>query len=185
MIQSLIRREKLDLSRYGHVIVDECHHVPAISVERLLREIPARRITGLTATPVRRDGHHPIIAVQCGPVRHTLTGSERIEVAARRVLIERHTAYDPAKLPNEPTIQEVLGAVAADPVRTLRIARDVLSELAEGRYPLVLTERRGHLTALAEALTPHTDRVVVLHGGIGIQARRHAEGAIPGSCGCA
>jgi superfamily II DNA or RNA helicase len=67
MIQSLVRRDGVDLSRYGYVIVDECHHVPAVSIERLLREIPARHLTGLTATPQRRDGHHPILSMQCGP----------------------------------------------------------------------------------------------------------------------
>lgn len=84
MVQTLIRREGVDLSRYGHIVIDECHHVPAFSVERLLRDIPARVITGLTATPQRRDGHHPIITMQCGPVRHTLTRSEQVEAATRR-----------------------------------------------------------------------------------------------------
>jgi hypothetical protein len=77
MIQALMRRDDAPqlLDRYGQVVVDECHHVPALSVERLLREVPARHVTGLTATPRRRDGHHPIIAMQCGPVRHTLTAA--------------------------------------------------------------------------------------------------------------
>jgi superfamily II DNA or RNA helicase len=72
MVQTLSRREGVDLSRYGHIVVDECHHVPAFSVERVLRDMPTRVITGLTATPQRRDGHHPIITMQCGPIRHTL-----------------------------------------------------------------------------------------------------------------
>ncbi len=114
MIQTLVRRGDVDLSQYGHVIVDECHHVPAISVERLLRDIPARHITGLTATPHRRDGHHPIIEMQCGPVRHALARSAQVEAATPRVLLERHTAFDPSSLPNEPGIQEILSAVAAD-----------------------------------------------------------------------
>jgi len=165
----------MDLSRYGHVLVDECHHVPAFSVERLLRQIPARRIVGLTATTQRRDGHHPIITMQCGPVRHTTTSIERIETASRRVLLERRTGFDPAQLPNEPGIQEILGAVAGDHARTARIVADVMNELAEQRYPLVLTERREHLAAIAGALEPQTERVVVLHGGIGVRARRRAQ----------
>ncbi|MGI8558863.1 MAG: TOTE conflict system archaeo-eukaryotic primase domain-containing protein [Solirubrobacteraceae bacterium] len=175
MIQSLVRRESVDLSRYGHVIVDECHHVSAVSVERLLREIPARYITGLTATPQRRDGHHPIVTMQCGPVRHTLTHSSQIETATRRVLLERRTRFDPARLPTEPGIQEILSAVADDQDRTARIANDVLGELAEDRYPLVLTERREHLAAIAAVLEARTDRVAVLHGSLGARARRRAE----------
>jgi superfamily II DNA or RNA helicase len=175
MVQTLIRREDVDLSRYGHVIVDECHHVPAFSVERLLRDLPARTITGLTATPQRRDGHHPIITMQCGPVRHTLTRSEQVETATRRVLITRDSGFDPGQLPFDPGIQEILGAVAADNARTRRIAADVIKELTEDRYPLVLTERREHLDAIAELLRAATGRVVVLHGGMGVKAQRRAD----------
>ena len=49
------------------MIIDECHHVPAASFERVLGEVKARYVTGLTATPYRRDGHQPIIHMQCGP----------------------------------------------------------------------------------------------------------------------
>jgi superfamily II DNA or RNA helicase len=175
MIQSLVRRDDLDLSRYGHVIVDECHHVPALSLEHLLRRMPARHITGLTATPIRRDGHHPIIEMQCGPVRHTITNTTQVETATRRILVERHTSFDPTQLPNDPGIQEILGAVAQDIDRTRSVANDVITELAEGRFPLVLTERREHLDALARQVQAHADRVVVLHGGMGIRARRRAD----------
>ena len=175
MVQTLTRREDVDLSRYGHVIVDECHHVPAFSVERLLRGLSARAITGLTATPQRRDGHHPIITMQCGPVRHTLTRSEQVETATRRVLITRDSGFDATRLPVDPGIQEILSAVAADDARTRRIVADVAAELAEDRFPLVLTERREHLNAIAELIKAETDRVVVLHGGMGVKARRRAD----------
>jgi superfamily II DNA or RNA helicase len=174
MVQTLTRREGIDLSRYGHVILDECHHVPAFSVERLMRDLPARVITGLTATPQRRDGHHPIVNMQCGPVRHTLKHAEQIETATRRVLVTRDSRFDPAGLPVDPGIQEILSAVAADATRTRRIATDAATELSEGRYPLVLTERREHLDAIAELVASETERIVVLHGGMGVRARRHA-----------
>ena len=71
MIQSLVRKESVaDLvAGYGQVIVDECHHLPAVQFERVLREAKARYVVGLTATPQRRDGHHPITEMQLGPVR--------------------------------------------------------------------------------------------------------------------
>ena len=176
MIQTLTRRDTTAmLDPYGHVVVDECHHVPAVSVERLLRDVPARHITGLTATPRRRDGHHPIIAMQCGPVRQTLTRTHATETGARRVLLERRTDFDPAVLPTDPGIQEILGAIASDPRRTKRIADDVLAELADGRFPLVLTERRAQLDALAKLLAQCTPTLVTLHGGMGVRARRRAD----------
>ena len=70
-IQSLVRKDSVaDLvTSYGQVIVDECHHLPAVQFERVLREVKARYVVGLTATPQRRDGHHPITEMQLGPVR--------------------------------------------------------------------------------------------------------------------
>jgi len=61
MIQSLVRKEEVQdiVANYGQVIVDECHHLPAVSFERVLAEAKARYVVGLTATPQRRDGHHP------------------------------------------------------------------------------------------------------------------------------
>jgi superfamily II DNA or RNA helicase len=175
MIQSLARRESSDLARYGYVVIDECHHVPAFTAERVLRELPARGVTGLTATPERRDGHHPIITMQCGPVRHTITATTQVETAVRRVLLAREPPFDGTALPPDPGIQEVLTAVAGDRGRTRRIAADALAELAEGRYPLVLTERREHLDALAKLIAADTDRMAVLHGGIGKRARRRVD----------
>jgi superfamily II DNA or RNA helicase len=94
------------------------------------------------------------------------------------VLLAKDTGFDATLLPPEPGIQEVLGAVAGDEERSRRIALDTLAELREGRYPLVLTERRAHLHALAALLSEHTDRLVVLHGGLGARARRAAEVAL-------
>lgn len=99
--------------------------------------------------------------MHCGPVRHTITATTQVETAARRVLIAREPPFDVTTLPPDPAIQEVLSAVAADRNRTERIAPDVLRKLAEERFPLVLTERREHLDALAELVAADTDRVAV------------------------
>ena len=64
-------------SAYGLVIVDECHHVPALAFESAVRQIPVRRWLGLTATPYRRDGLNELIFQQCGPVRHEIQHSDR------------------------------------------------------------------------------------------------------------
>ena len=98
----------------------------------------------------------------------------------RRVVIERHTDFDPATLPTDPHIQEILGAISADPERTRRIADDVLAELAAGRFALVLTERRAHLDALAALLRDAAPELVTLHGGMGVRARRRAEQLLAG-----
>ena len=102
--------------------------------------------------------------MQCGPVRHMLDPDPDVGSAVRRVVIERRTGFDPATLPTDPHIQEILGAISADPGRTRRIADDVLAELAAGRFALVLTERRAHLDALASLLRDAAPQLVTLHG---------------------
>jgi superfamily II DNA or RNA helicase len=160
------------LGRYGHVVVDECHHVPAVSIERLLGSCPARYITGLTATPYRRDGHQPIIAMQCGPTRHTM-GTDADDDLALRV-IRRDTDFDPGVLPPDPGIQEVYSALAVDERRIDLIASDTLGLLREGRTPILLTERREHLDRLAERLREHVPSLVALHGDVTPRRRRDA-----------
>jgi superfamily II DNA or RNA helicase len=167
MVQSLARHNALDrlLGQYSHVVVDECHHVPAVTTERVLRTAPARYVTGLTATPKRRDGHHPIITMQCGPIRHTMgpDAAGAFQSVARSVL-RRETRFDPRSLPTDAHIQEVFGALAADEVRTGMIAEDA-RELAErGRRPIVLTERREHLERLACRLADTGLTLIILHG---------------------
>jgi superfamily II DNA or RNA helicase len=173
-VQSLARSgvDRTMLATYGHVVVDECHHVPAVSVERVLASCPARFVTGLTATPYRRDGHRPIIAMQCGPVRHSIGPAMETGLALR--VVRRDTPFDPAALPSEAAIQEIYSALAADDARTELIVRDTRQLLAEGRVPLVLTERREHLERLATKLQAHVPTVVTLHGDVTPRRRRDA-----------
>lgn len=115
MIQSLVRKgEVKDLvAQYGHVIIDECHHLPAVSFERILNEVKARYVLGLTATPYRRDGHQPIIHMQCGPVRcsiHPKNLESKHQFKYR--LICRMTDFELNK-PDD-SIQNIFAALVAD-----------------------------------------------------------------------
>ena len=78
VMQSLTRKGEINslVELYGQVIVDECHHVGAVSFDAILRHAKAKFVLGLTATPIRRDGQQPIIFMQCGPIRHTAAQSE-------------------------------------------------------------------------------------------------------------
>lgn len=174
MVQTLARSEfdPSVLDGYGHVVVDECHHVPAVSVERVLASCPARFVTGLTATPYRRDGHQPIIAMHCGPIRHSIAAGPDAALTLR--VVRRDTGFDASALPSEPAIQEIYSALASDVERIELIVRDTCELLDEGRAPLVLTERREHLDRLADALRPHAPTLVTLHGDVTPRRRREA-----------
>jgi superfamily II DNA or RNA helicase len=177
MIQSLARAksEPVDLANYGHVIVDECHHVPAVSFERVMKNVAARFITGLTATPKRRDGHDRILDFQLGPIRHTVAPAD--QAALRQFaheLIVRQSLFEPPDGILSSGIQGLYGALARDDRRNELIINDVIQALEAGRSPLVLTERREHLELLEERLRPMARNVIVLRGGMGVKQMRRA-----------
>jgi superfamily II DNA or RNA helicase len=174
MIQSLTRKGEVDdiVASYGQVIVDECHHLPASSFERVLAEAKARFVVGLTATPQRRDGHHPITEMQLGPVRFAIDPRSRTEPRpfAQR-LLARDTGFKTSIGERLPTIQQLYAALAADEQRNALILDDVIRSLEEGRSPIVLTERRDHLDFLASRLDKFARHVLVLRGGMSAKER--------------
>ncbi|MGH2361751.1 MAG: DEAD/DEAH box helicase family protein, partial [bacterium] len=177
MIQSLVRSGCVDdmVTRYGHVIVDECHHIPAVSFERVLSEVRARFLAGLTATPRRRDGLHPITEMQLGPVRFAVEARSR---AARQPfdhrLIVRETGFGRDRAVSVDRIQSLYAALATDEQRNHLILKDIEAALAEGRSPIVLTERKDHLEYLAARLHGVARHLVVLRGGMTPTERRTA-----------
>lgn len=191
LIQSLSRREGVDdiVAQYGHVIVDECHHIPAFSFERVLKAAKARCIVGLTATPIRKDGHHPIVLMQCGPLRFRV--SPKDEAVARpfeQVVIPRPTGFQLSEGVAGSGIQAVYAALAADEHRNALICADLLKILEEGRTPLLLTERATHLDELARRLDGRVRHLVILRGGMGARQRRAVAAqleAIPDGKPCA
>ena len=175
MIQSLVRSGDVNdlVATYGHVIVDECHHIPAVSFERVLSEVKARFVTGLTATPRRRDGLHPIIEMQLGLVRFAVDARSQ---AARQPfdhrLIVRETAFGRDRAVSAERIQPLYAALGTDEQRNRLILNDVRTALGEGRSPILLTERKGHLEFLASTLRGVARHLVVLSGGMTPTERR-------------
>jgi superfamily II DNA or RNA helicase len=177
MIQSLAHRDKVDdlVGGYGHVVVDECHHLPAISFERVLSEVKARYVSGLTATPQRRDGHHPIAEMQLGPVRFRVDAKS---YAAHRPfhhkLIVRDTEFHLSTDSSSVGVQEIYRAIANDEARNTDIINDVISAIQEGRSPILLTERKDHLEYFAERLRGFVRHLIVLQGGMTTRARNRS-----------
>ncbi|MGI9611471.1 MAG: DEAD/DEAH box helicase, partial [Acidimicrobiales bacterium] len=171
-IQSLARREHPDeiFAGYGLVIVDECHHLPAVSFEKCVRTAPTRRWLGLTATPYRRDGLEGIISMQCGPTRHETRPGEIDETA----LVQRRLIVHPTRFvvddDTTTSIQAVFGDLADDNRRTAQICTDVATAADAGRTCLVLTQRTSHIDAIREQLAQTGHTAHVLKGGLGKKA---------------
>ncbi len=177
MIQSLVHRGVVDdiVADYGHVVVDECHHVSAVSFEAVARRSKARYVLGLSATVTRKDGHHPIVFMQCGPVRFRAEARSqaRRRPFTHRAILRKTSFRIRMESDNDPPqIQRIYAELAADRERNDQIFDDVMSALDSGRSPIVLTERKGHARQLAERLGPFTRNVLLLTGGMGVRQGR-------------
>jgi superfamily II DNA or RNA helicase len=172
-IQSLVHKGVVDdiVGNYGHLLVDECHHLSAYSFEQVARRAKARFVTGLSATVSRKDGHHPIIFMQCGPLRHHVNAKE--QAAARpfeHTVLVRPTGFRALRVPNpdlRAQFRELTDELVCDEGRTRLICREIVQAVRDGRSPIVLTERNEHLDNLKGQLAPEIRHVVVLRGGMG------------------
>jgi len=172
LIQSLVRQGVVDdrVGGFGHLVVDECHHLSASSFEQVARQAKARYVTGLSATVTRKDGHHPIIFMQCGPIRYRVNA--KAQAAARpftHSVIVRPTAFrlhQDTGGDKRQAFQVLYAALIADKSRNEQICADVIAAVKEGRSPVVLTERTEHLAILSERLSSAIPNLLVLQGGM-------------------
>jgi superfamily II DNA or RNA helicase len=176
MIQSLVKLEDAVplFSRYGQVIIDECHHVPAVSFEALLKQCVSRHVLGLTATPVRKDGLQKILFMQCGPIRHEIKDMQGMEV--QKTVMVRPTAFRMVHELERPPLHLVWEALTRDVARNSLIVGDVGYAAEQNRRILVLSDRKQHLSDLAEQLTIRLARMDAglfrLDSATGLRERR-------------
>ncbi len=176
LIQSVIRKDVVQdlVGDYGHLVVDECHHLSAKSFELVARRAKAKYVTGLSATVTRKDGHHPIIFMQCGPVRHKVDA--RQQAAARPFNHEvwvRSTGLVPGGEPaadKRVEFQRLCDVLMHSQERNRMICNEVVEVVRAGRSPVILTERTEHLDLLAGMLVGEVEQVITLQGGMGRKA---------------
>jgi superfamily II DNA or RNA helicase len=181
VIQSLYRKDAVKdfVAEYGQVIVDECHHISAFTFEQVMRQVKAKYVVGLTATPTRKDGHHPIIYMQCGPVRFSMSARTMTETTPfEHKVTPRHTEFRMAPELTEVTIQDIYAALVDDASRNQMIASDIVRAVESRRCPLLLTGRIEHLRYFAAKLAGVAKHVFVLKGGMGKKQRREMAAAL-------
>lgn len=186
VIQTFTRMEDAFLAAavkcYGQVIVDECHAISAPSFERVAHASSAKYFLGLSATVVRKDGQHPIIEMECGPVRYRVDAKKMDSFnKIRHVVRVRPTPFVPKTdtLEHEGAVKfaDVVSEFVNDVARNKMIVDDVVDCVREGRSPVVISERREHLDILERMLAGAADHLIVLRGGLGRRRLRslHAE----------
>lgn len=176
LIQSCLNAgdAKVFVKDYGMVIVDECHHVSSVSFEQVLRQVNATYIYGLTATPIRKDGHQPIIFMQCGQIRFTSSSKDQIaKQTFKRILIPRFTAY--CSIADRTTnYTQITESLSNNRARNELIIEDIKTAIQHGRTPLVLTTRTAHVKVLTQMLLPFADNIIQLIGADSTKEKRSA-----------
>lgn len=170
--QSLFKKDNLKelVKGYGLVIVDECHHAAAFSFEKVLKQIKAKYVYGLTATPTRKDGWHKIIYMQCGDIRVRVANRElKQNRKMEHTVIVRKTNYKYIPIEEKEKIQisEILNDMSHNVFRNNIIVEDIKKNILEGRIPIVLTERVEHLKILKESLADLEVPIVIYKGNMG------------------
>ena len=176
LIQSCLDEDgvKPFVQDYGMVIVDECHHVSSITFEQVLMSIKAHTIYGLTATPIRKDGHQPIIFMQCGPIRFSTDVKSQIaKQSFDRFLIPRFTSYN-SILEDRLSIATLYKYLSEDEIRNNLIVEDICKAVNTGRTPIILTNRTAHVSVLAEKLKATIKNVISLTGAGTTKEKREA-----------
>ena len=170
MLQSMGRPDEIRpwITEYGMVIVDECHHVPAVSFEQVMKAVQSKYTYGLTATPKRQDGHHPILHMYLGPIRYHVDAKQQ---ALRRpfshIMIPRFTGtrFRIDTDSRTPAIGQYYEQILRDDLRNDLIVQDVLECVKTGRNCLILSERTEHVRKLSELLRAQGKTVYILLGG--------------------
>jgi superfamily II DNA or RNA helicase len=176
MLQTLAKMEDAaeELRCYGQIIIDECHHIPAVSFEATLKKCSPKYVVGLTATPYRKDGHQSIIHMQCGPIRHEIKHVDG-PALVKRVVVRETGFRMPDDIGPQPAIHLVWEQLVSDQHRLDLVANDLFGALNNGRFPLIISERKEHLALLAKAfdarLAGRNVKAFTLVGGMGKKAR--------------
>ena len=169
IMQSLVSGEEVKelACDYGMVIVDECHHVSAVSFEEILKTTTAKYVYGLTATPTRKDGKHPIILMQCGDIRYRVDAKAQAEKAGfERFVLPRFTSFKkPVGMDDkEFNINKIYAALAENTLRNKMIITDLQNALDKGRTSIILTQRASQVAILAAEIEKFCPNVFQLVG---------------------
>ena len=166
MVSSLGKGDNVKpyVKNYGMVIMDECHHGAADTIESVLSEVNARYVYGLTATVKREDGKDKTVLMHFGPVRYSFTAKDKMMLQGiDHVLEPRFTPITSAK--TKLTANEAYDIVVNSDIRNNIIATDIEKNVINGHTPLVLSKRKSQIEMLFDKVKDKADHVLVLTGG--------------------
>lgn len=179
MISSLGKSENINdiVKNYGMVIMDECHHGGAVIAESVLREVNAKYVYGMTATPKRNDGQEKKVYMQLGSVRYRFTAKEKAELQGIKYYVyPRFTRL--VNTGDEWKINEAYKAVVLSEIRNKMIVDDAVDCINRGRTPIIITKFKEHAEILKRSLENKADNIFLLQGGRGNKERERIRKAM-------
>ena len=150
MVQSLNRPlEPSFTSKFGLVLLDEAHHAPAFTFQKLINQFPARYRYGLTATPERSDGLSFLLHATLGPVISVIQ-KDCLYLNGDIIKPRVKVIYTNFYMPDCRDYGQLLAAITKDDDRSHLILRFLQGEATVGHFCLVLSERISHIKKLHE-----------------------------------
>ncbi|PIP27192.1 MAG: restriction endonuclease subunit R [Candidatus Moranbacteria bacterium CG23_combo_of_CG06-09_8_20_14_all_39_10] len=156
MVQTLNRLEKLNelTDKFGLVIVDECHHMPAKMFRNIITKLNPYYLYGFTATPERKNNDEKLIYIYLGEVLHTIDANynqPKNEKSKMEVIVRETNLEIPFKVKVD-NFQTLYKIISFDSERNRAIIEDIKKETDKGLKCLVLTERKEHVEVLGHYL---------------------------------
>ena len=169
MAGSLCKKGKYHkmMNEYGLVLIDECHHSASETIANVLKEVKAKYVYGVTATPKRGDGLEKINYMLIGPIRYSYTAKEKAkEQGIQHLVYPRFTRTVPPRgvITDKMHPNEAYEIIHNNDVRDEQIIEDVKNCVAAGRTPVVLSRYKDHSEKFYERLKSYADHVFLMTG---------------------
>ena len=169
MAGSLCKKGKYHkmMNEYGLVLIDECHHSASETIANVLKEVKAKYVYGVTATPKRGDGLEKINYMLIGPIRYSYTAKEKAkEQGIQHLVYPRFTRTVPPRgvITDKMHPNEAYEIIHNNDVRDEQIIEDVKNCVAAGRTPVVLSRYKDHSEKFYERLKGYADHVFLMTG---------------------
>lgn len=161
-IQSLPGQLELVSSKFGTILVDECHHIPAKTYRSLLHQLDTYYLYGLTATPFRKYNDDKLIFAYMGDIIIEIDPTEIEDFKPAQVIV-RNTELDVPYNSKTDPFENLSKILIHDTQRNKLILQDINEELAKGKRIVIITERKEQIDALHQFLKSQAE-VITLSG---------------------
>lgn len=155
------------LDQYGMIIVDECHHVASDTLSAVLRNVKAKYIYGVTATPKRSDGLEKINYMLLGPIRYSYSTKQKaLKQGIKHLVYPRFTPAISLKFNNKNNMHpnDAYEILRNNEIRDQLIIEDIRNCIANKRTPIILSKYKDHTNRLYECLKGDVDHAFLLTG---------------------